>query len=77
MKRTQIMLETEQYDRLNYLSSHTHKSIAELIREAIDRVYKKNEVKNKSNIVKKMAGMNLPVSSWENMEKELEGRYSR
>ena len=70
MKRTQIMLEQQQYKTLAYLASHEHKSIGGLIREAIDKVYEKVEINNKSDIVKKMSRMNLPVSSWENMEEE-------
>ena len=74
MKRTQIMLEPHQYKTLTYLASHAHKSIGELIREAINKVYEEVEIKNKADIVKKISRMNLPVSSWEEMEREVEGR---
>lgn len=74
MKRTQIMLEPRQYRKLSCLASQTHKSMGELIRDAVDKVYKEVEVKSKADIVKKISKMNLPVSSWEDMEKEVEGR---
>ena len=75
MKRTQIMLEPAQYEKLVYISSQTHKSMSNLIRIAMDRVYKRGAQRKTANIVKRMAKMNLPVSSWENIEKHAEERY--
>ena len=76
MKRTQIMLEPAQYEKLVYISSQTHKSMSNLIRIAIDRVYRKGVQRKTTNIVKRMAKMNLPVSSWEKIEKHIEERHS-
>jgi hypothetical protein len=76
MKRTQIMLEPEQYEKLVYVSSHAHKSIGNLIRIAIDKVYKGDVRKKTDDIVKKIARMNLPVSSWEDMEQRVGEKYT-
>ena len=40
MKRTQIYLTAEQWRDLHLKSQREHKSIAELVREAIDKVYR-------------------------------------
>jgi len=40
MKRTQIYLTTEQWRDLVNISAREHKPVAELIREAVDNVYR-------------------------------------
>jgi len=39
VKRTQIYLRSEQWQKLQIESEREHKSVAELIRQAIDKIY--------------------------------------
>lgn len=52
MKRSQIYLAEEQWHLLHKLSQKTKRSIAELIREAIDYIYTKKKVDFKSALMK-------------------------
>jgi len=69
-KRTQVLLEKEQYKQLEQLAKQKRVSVGALIREAIEKVYHIGK-KGKIQAVEKIAAMNLPVDDWEKMEKEI------
>lgn len=69
-KRTQVLLEKEQYKQLEQLAKQKRVSVGALIREAIEKVYPIGK-KGKIQAVEKIAAMNLPVDDWEKMEKEI------
>lgn len=57
MRRSQIYLSTEQWRLLSALSRQMHKSVSELIRQALDRVYKRDESLDFENALQQMAGL--------------------
>lgn len=57
MKRTQIYLTTEQWRDLAELSKKEHRSVAELIREAVDQVYRVKTKKDSKAAVRAAAGI--------------------
>ncbi|MCE5329668.1 hypothetical protein LLG07_04990 [bacterium] len=76
-KRTQILLTDRQFKKLKEIADYRETSMGFLIREAIDTVYL-DKKKNKEKLVEKLISMNLPVSDWEDMKKEiLEGRFKK
>lgn len=69
-KRVQVLLDPFQYQRLDEIARQRNRSVGALIREAIDRVYLQNAVGERLEAVKALAAMELPVSNWEQMERE-------
>lgn len=69
-KRTQVLLSDEQYDRLMREARARGESMGSLIREAVDQVYGDDREK-RLEAVRKIGQMNLPVSDWETMKKEI------
>lgn len=71
-KRLEIRLDQERFAVLKKEASKQDKSIAELIREAIDKVLFRSTIDKRLEALKKMGKVDAPVSSWETMEKEIE-----
>lgn len=69
-KRTQVLLTEKQYKKLHELSERNKKSVGFLIREAVDTVYI-NRRKNKEEIIKRIANMDLPDGNWEEIKKDI------
>ena len=69
-KRAQVLLDEEQYKKLEQLARQKKVSVGALIREAIEKVYHLGK-KDRIQAVRKIAAMNLPVDEWEKMEKEI------
>ncbi|MBI4668911.1 MAG: CopG family transcriptional regulator [Elusimicrobia bacterium] len=57
MKRSQIYLPAEQWHLLRALSLDFHQSVSELIRKALDRVYKKGRQPNFEEALNQMSGL--------------------
>jgi len=57
LKRTQIYLTMEQWRDLQIQGKKEHKSVAELIREAIDKVYRSKKESNFKTALRKVAGI--------------------
>lgn len=74
VKRTQILLTEEQYDRLTRESREKGKSIGSLIRDAVEQVYPK-DMDKKRQALEEILKMDLPVSEWDAVEKEIMSRY--
>lgn len=70
IKRTQVLLSEEQYERLTREARARGESMGSLIREAVDRAYD-DDRERKLKLVEEIAAMNLPVSDWDEMEEEI------
>lgn len=69
-KRSQVLLEEEQYKKLEKLAKQKKVSVGALIRAAIEKVYHLGK-KDRIQAVQKIAAMDLPVDDWEKIEKEI------
>ncbi len=69
-KKTTILFNTELYDDLSNLARQRKLSVGELIREACRSQYFHKTRQERLAIVKRMATMNLPVGTPEEMERE-------
>ena len=70
-KRVQVLLSPSQWESLQRLSKEQGCSVGSLIREAIEIVYLGKATRETAlKAVKVLAGMELPVSDWEQMERE-------
>lgn len=70
-KKTTLLLTQDLYKRLLKLSRMTKKSMGQLLREAAERQYFSAPVPEKREIVRKMASMNIPVGTPEEIEAEI------
>ena len=70
IKRVQVLLDPFQYQRLDEIARQRNRSVGALSREAIDRVYLQDAVQERLEAVRALAAMQLPVASWEQMERE-------
>jgi len=73
VKRLELRLDETRLKILESEAKRTRKSIAELIRQAIDRFYrpKQTRVKQRLKAVHDLGKIDAPVSSWEKMEEEI------
>ena len=69
-ERIQVLVAPEQLARLRALGYRQRRSVGSLIREAVETVYFAQDVDRRLAAVERLAGMNLPVSDWEQMERE-------
>ena len=75
--RTTLLLSDEEYCLLVQESKATKKTMGELIRRAIGRVYRKSTAGKKKKAWARLFKANAPVVDWETMEQEiLKGRLS-
>jgi hypothetical protein len=70
VKRVQIFFSPEEIDRLRAIARTQGKTLAALIREAVQEVYLETEQQQRLEAVRLLAKMNLPVSDWQQMERE-------
>lgn len=69
-ERIQVLVAPDQLARLRALGYRQRRSVGSLIREAVETVYFTDNVDRRLAAVKRLAAMNLPVSDWEQMERE-------
>jgi len=69
-KRVQVLLSPGQYARLKEISRARGKSVGSLIRQAVQKQYLDTSREGRLAAVEEMAGLRLPVSDWEQMERE-------
>jgi hypothetical protein len=69
-KRVQVLLSPEQFARLRTIARTEGESLGAIIRRAVDEVYFQHEGQERLEVVRRMAAMSLPVSDWEQMERE-------
>ncbi len=72
--RLEIRLYPEQLKKLKDEAAANSISVGELVREAIDQRYAVSR-DERLKAVEKMAGLDAPVTVWEQMKKEIEAGY--
>lgn len=71
-RRVQVLLTDEQYRALQALAQARSKPLSVLLREAVvEQLLKEARREVKRRAVEEIAGMDLPVSDWEEMEEEI------
>lgn len=70
-KRLEIRLDKGRFTALIKEAKRTHRSIAELIRAAIDKQYQKERILQRLLAVKKLGEVGAPVKDWHKMEREI------
>ena len=70
-KRAQILFSKDKYAQLEKLAHRRKKSVATLVREAVDEKYLAKEAQKQDEIINRLSSMNLPVGSPEEMEEEI------
>lgn len=70
-KRLQILLSPEQYIKLELYAKKERKSVASVIREAVDKMLSQRTKSEKKKAVERMLARELPVEEWEKMEEEI------
>lgn len=74
-KRTQVLLDPEQYRQLKEEAKARSTSVGELVRRALKQTFLQSEQEKRLQALERILAMELPVSSWEQMEKEIEEGY--
>ncbi len=69
-KRAQILMEPDDYRRLEEIARQKNASVAELIRAAVQERYLGGNVEN-GEVVESICSMNLPPLSWVEVEAEI------
>ncbi|MGH2351519.1 MAG: ribbon-helix-helix protein, CopG family [Chloroflexota bacterium] len=71
-KRVQAVFTDKQYDTLSQLSRERGRSVSELVRDAVERVYfEEAERERRLAAVARLAALNAPVADWPQMEEEI------
>ena len=73
-RRAQILMEPEEYERLERIARARHSSVGELIRAAIRAQYLQAPP-DRTAIVERIASMNLPSGDWADLKHEIEAGY--
>jgi predicted transcriptional regulator len=69
-KRVQVLFSPAQYARLQEIARARGESVGSLVRQAVQQQYLDNSRAERLAAVEKMAAFRLPVSDWEQMERE-------
>jgi len=70
-RRTQILMEPEEFHRLRALARRRKTSVAELVRKAIRETYLE-PIPDRGPIVEEILQMRLPKLDWKRAKKEIE-----
>jgi hypothetical protein len=69
-RRVQVLFSPDQIARLKAIAQAKGESVGTLIRQAVEAVYFHPQPERRREAVKRMAALSLPVSDWEQMERE-------
>jgi predicted transcriptional regulator len=69
-KRVQVLFSPAQYARLQEIARARGESVGSLVRQAVQQQYLDNSRAERLAAVEKMGAFRLPVSDWEQMERE-------
>ena len=72
-KRAQVLMEPDEYSRLERIASQKGCSVAELIREAVRERYLTSAT-DRVSIVESLVQLNVDVGDWSDLKAEVEGR---
>lgn len=70
-KRVQVLFSKDKFAKLENLAKKKDTSVGSLIREAVEEKYLKKHDKQRMAILAHLSKMSLPVSEWEEIEKEI------
>jgi len=71
-KRVQAVLTDEQFALLNKLAAESGKTISMLIREAVQKIYLEEAVRERrEDALNSLLSLEAPVADWEKMEDEI------
>jgi hypothetical protein len=73
VRRVQVLLSDAQYAELENQARLRKKSVGAVIREAIEAQLGKADQEKRIDAVRRLTAMRLPVSDWEQMERESTG----
>ncbi len=69
-ERIQVLVSPELLARLRALARRERRSVGALVRDALEEAYFRDDVERRLAAVERLADMSLPVSDWEQMERE-------
>ncbi|MGD1102365.1 MAG: ribbon-helix-helix protein, CopG family [Terriglobia bacterium] len=75
-RRTQILMNPEEYRRLRDLARKKKISVGELIRSAVRTTYLEPRSADKKAALEEILRMNLPAISWRRAKKEIEAGHA-
>lgn len=70
-RRVQILIDEPRYEILERESRRTGRSVAELIRESVDRVYGVDRAARQAALGALLAEVPMPVGEWADMKAEM------
>lgn len=76
-RRTQLLMEPEEFRRLRALARRKRTSVAELIRMAVRSAYLTEPPAERQVIVEGILQMKLPTVSWKKARREIEAGHAR
>ncbi|MEQ8171473.1 MAG: ribbon-helix-helix protein, CopG family [Candidatus Eremiobacterota bacterium] len=71
-RRLEIRIDGERFALLRQKAKETRKSIAELIREAIDKQYKWASISRKLHALEKLKEISVPITNWSELKEDVE-----
>lgn len=74
-RRTQLLMDPKEFQRLRAIARRRKTSVAELIRSAVRETYLRPQLDRKA-IVREIANMNLPVIEWDEARREIEAAHA-
>lgn len=74
-RRTQLLMDPEEFRRLRALARQRKTSVAQLIRTAVREAYLRPEPDRKA-IVRAILSMDLPAMDWKKVRKEIEAGHA-
>ncbi len=74
-RRTQLLMDPDEFRRLRALARRKKTSVAELIRAAVRTVYL-SPPRDRKAIVQDILKMNLPSMDWKKVRKEIEAGHA-
>jgi predicted DNA-binding ribbon-helix-helix protein len=74
-RRAQILMEPQEYDRLEVLAQRRGCSVAELIRQAVQEKYLVAAT-DRMRVVEGILSLDIPVSDWDVLKKEIEESHN-
>ncbi len=75
-RRTQLLMDPEEFRQLRALARRNHTSVAELIRTAVRATYLRPRTADRAPIVEAILRMKLPGMSWKGARKEIEAGHA-
>lgn len=76
-RRTQLLMDPDEFRCLRAVARRRKTSVAELIREAVRATYLSPPPAERKSVVEAIVQMKLPGMSWKKVRKEIEASHAR